>query len=128
ILMVAEVLADEKGYEAIALQYARRAERLLEGKEPPTAKKKVLSVLAAALEKAGKADEAKEALAKVKKLDFRIKPRPYAGRKGKSDRVVLIEKFGGSHSAEDPAADLALDAVSRSYKPGEVVYLSYHLN
>src|SRR5262249_50447312 len=60
LLAVAEVLAQEKGYEAIALPYAQRAERLLDDKDPPAVKKRVLDVLAGALEKAGKAAEAKK--------------------------------------------------------------------
>lgn len=129
ILMVAEVLTeDQKGFESIALQYARRAERLLEGKEPPAAQKKVLSVLAAALEKTGKADEAKETLAKIKKLDFRIRPKAFAGRKGKSDRAVLVELFTGAQCPPCVAADLAFDALAKTYRPGEVVLLQYHVH
>ncbi|MFO0930030.1 MAG: hypothetical protein U0736_23900 [Gemmataceae bacterium] len=128
LLAVASVLVDQKGSEAIALQYARRAEGLLEDREPASTHKRVLEVLAAALEKAGKADEAKRVQARLSKLDFRIKPRPFAGRKGKSDRAVLVELFTGAQCPPCVAADLAFDAVAKSYKPTEVVLVQYHMH
>jgi hypothetical protein len=129
IVNVAEMLlSDQKGYEAIALQYARRAERLLEPKEPHSAQKKILEVLASALEKSGKEAEAKEIAAKLKKLDFRVKTKPFPGRKGKSDRVVLVELFTGAQCGPCVAADMAFDALGRTFKPSEVVLLQYHLH
>jgi hypothetical protein len=128
ILTVAEILSDEKEYAAIAVQYARRAERTLEGKEPPAVQKRVYTVLSAALENSGKADEAKEMLAKMKKLDFRLKPKEFAGRKGKSERVVLVELFTGAQCPPCVAADLAFDALTKTYKPSEVVLLQYHVH
>ena len=65
-------MSDQQGYEAIAPQYARRDERLLEPKEGPAAQKKVLDVLATALERSGKEAEAKEVAAHIKKLNFRV--------------------------------------------------------
>ncbi len=128
LVTVAEVLADEKGYEKIALNYAQRAERMLDAKESPAAQKKVLEVLAALLNKAGKDDEAKDVLVRIKKLDFRVKPSAFKGRKGKSDRVVLVELFTGAQCPPCVAADLGFDALARTYKPGEVVLLQYHVH
>ncbi|MFQ3591664.1 MAG: hypothetical protein SNJ82_00545 [Gemmataceae bacterium] len=128
LLAVAGILSEEKEFAAIALQYARRAERGLDAKEPPTAQKRVLEILATALERAGKADEAKETLARLKKLDFRIKPRPYAGRTAKSDRAVLVELFTGAQCPPCVAADLAFDALGKTYQDTEVVLLQYHVH
>lgn len=128
LLTVAELLSDEKELAPIAVQYARRAERTLEGKEPPAVQKRVFSALAAALEKSGKEDEAKELLAKLKKLDFRIKPKAYAGRKGKSDRAVLVELFTGAQCPPCVAADLAFDALGETFKASEAVLLQYHVH
>jgi hypothetical protein len=128
LLAVATMLSEEKEFAAIALQYARRAERGLDAKEPPPAQKRVLETLATALERAGKADEAKETLARLKKIDFRIKPRPFAGRKGKSDRAVLVELFTGAQCPPCVAADLAFDALEKTYKDSEVVLLQYHVH
>jgi hypothetical protein len=126
LVTVAEVLGDEKGYEKIALNYAQRAERMLGPKEPPGAQKKVLEVLAALLNKAGKDDEAKDVLVRLKKLDFSVKVQPFKGRKGKSSRAVLVELFTGAQCPPCVAADLGFDAVAKTYKPSEVVLLQYH--
>jgi hypothetical protein len=121
-------LLEQKGFEAIALQYARRAERLLDQKESPRVQKRVLETLATALEKAGREADAKEVNARILKLDFRLKPKPFAGRKGKSDRVVLVELFTGAQCPPCVAADLAFDALAKTFKPSEVVLLQYHLH
>jgi hypothetical protein len=128
LLTVAQILTEEKGYEAIALQYARRAERLLDDKEPAVAKKRVLDVLAGVLEKAGKDKEAQAVQQQIAKLDFRIKVRPFAGRGARSDRVVLVELFTGAQCPPCVAADLAFDAVGKTYKPTEVALVQYHVH
>ncbi len=128
VLVVAQVLSGQKGYESIALQYARRAERALEAKEPPAAQKKVLGVLKEVLEKTGKDKEAQDLQLRLAKLDFRIKTKPYAGRKAKSDRAVLVELFTGAQCPPCVAADLAFDALAKTYKPSEVVLLQYHVH
>lgn len=128
LLIIVESLGEQKGYESIALTYARQAERLLEDKDRPDVRKKVLAALAEALAKAGKADEAKEVEARAKKIDLTIKPEPFAGRQGKSDRVVLVELFTGAECPPCVAADLAFDALGKTFKTSEVVRLQYHLH
>ncbi len=91
-------------------------------------RKKVLEVLAGALEKSGKADDAKEVAARIDKIDFSIKAEPYAGRKGSSRRAVLVELFTGAQCPPCVAADLAFDALGKTFKPAEVVRLQYHLH
>jgi hypothetical protein len=127
LLNVAQVLKKEKGYEEIALRYARQAERGLEPKEPPGVQKEVLDVLADVLKKAGKAEQAKEIEKRIARLDFRIKPRPFAGRKTKSDRVVLVELFTNAHARPCVAANLAFDALGKTFGPSEAIRLQYHL-
>jgi hypothetical protein len=128
VLAVAEILGEQKGYEAIALTYARQAERMLEPADGATQRKKVLEALAQALEKSGKADEAKEVAARIDKLDFTIKAEPFAGRKGTSKRAVLVELFTGAQCPPCVAADLAFDALGKTFKAAEVVRLQYHLH
>jgi hypothetical protein len=128
VLETAEILSKQKGFEAVALTYARQAERLLQTSDPSTFRKRVLDTLADALAKAGKQDEAKEVRSRVDKIDFNIKAEPFAGRKGKSDRVVLLELFTGAQCAPCVAADLAFDALGKAFKPTEVVRLQYHLH
>jgi len=122
------MLGKQKGYEAIALTYARQAERLLEDKDGPAVRKRALDALAVALTKTGKTDEAKEVEARVKKINFTIKVKPFGGRKGKSDRVVLVELFTGAEDPQCVAAELACAALSKTFKPSEIVRLHYHLH
>ncbi len=129
LLMVASVLTEEKGYEKLALSYAQRAERSLDPKESPIAQKRVYDVLLGVLEKMpNNQKEVQSIQAKLAKLDFRIKVQPYPGRKAKSDRVVLVELFTGSQCPPCVAADLAFDALAKTYKPSEVVLLQYHIH
>jgi hypothetical protein len=125
---IARSLGGQKGYEPVALQYARQAERLLGPSERPGLQKGVLEALAEALTRAGRADEAKEVQARLKKLDFTIKPKPFAGRKAKSDRAALVELFTSAELPQAVAAGLAFDALGRSFKPGEVVLVQYDVN
>jgi hypothetical protein len=127
-LLVVDILAEQKGYEAVALTYARQAERLLDDKDRPSVRQKVLKSLASALTKAGKNDEAKEVEARLKKIDLTIKPEAFAGRQSKSDRVVLVELFIGAQAPPCVAAELAFDALGKAFKPSEVVRLQYHLH
>jgi hypothetical protein len=125
---VATILSRQKAYAPIALEYARRAERLLEPTDRPARQKQVLESLAQALANSGRADEAKEVEARVKKIDLTIKPKPYAGRKGKSDRAVLVELFTGVRCQPCVAADLTLDALGKTFRPSQAVLLEYHLH
>jgi len=96
-----------------------------------------LDTLARVLRKAKRDNEAKDVEARVAKLEPRdyaeyvktnppFKPEEFKGRKGKSDRAVLVELFTGAECAPCVAADLAFDALGRTYKPTEVVLLQYH--
>jgi hypothetical protein len=128
VLAVAEILAEQKPYAAIAVTYARQAERQLDEASPAAQRKRVLDALAMALANAGKADEAKEVQERIKKIDFSVHAKPYPGRKGKSDRVVLVELFTGAQCPPCVAADIAFDALGDRYKPAEVIRLEYHLH
>jgi hypothetical protein len=127
-LQIAETLSKQEGYGEVAVDYARRAERALDPKAKIARTKQVLDVLAEALKKAGKADEAKQVEARIAKLNPEIKPTPFAGRKAKSERVVLVELFTGAQCPPCVAADKAFDALAKTYKPSEVVLLEYHLH
>jgi thiol-disulfide isomerase/thioredoxin len=126
-LRVAESLADQDDFAATALEYAEQAERLLSAQDRPNVRKRVLQVLAAALEKVGKTDRAGEVAAAARKLAW-VTPEKLAARKSASDRVVLVELFTGSECPPCVAADLAFDALAESTGPKEVVFLEYHLH
>lgn len=127
-LEIAELLAPQKDYAPIALQYARQAERALNENDSVTTKLKVLEILADALESSGKFDDAKEIQAKMEKMDQGIKPEPFPGRKSKSDRAILVELFTGTECPPCVAADMAFDALPKAFKSSEVVVLQYHLH
>ena len=127
MLVIAQLLSIQDGYTKVAVTYARQAERMLDPKEKKTTYNLVLEVLATALEKDGKADEAKEVRSRVKKTNLE-KPEPFAGRKSKSDRIVLVELFTGAECPPCVAADKAFDALGKAFKPGEVILLEYHLH
>jgi thiol-disulfide isomerase/thioredoxin len=123
---MARYLLDGGGFNDLALTYARRAERLLDPKAAPAERLQVLGALAAALKTADKTEELKEVEARLDKIDVSLKPAKFAGRKGKSDRAVLVELFTGSQCPPCVAADLAFDALGKTYTPAEVVLLEYH--
>jgi hypothetical protein len=114
------------GFTDLALTYARRAERLLDPKASSAEQVSVLGTLVRALKEAGKADELKEVEARLDKIDVSLKPEKFAGRKGKSTRAVLVELFTGAQCPPCVGADLAFDALGKTYNPAEVVLLEYH--
>jgi hypothetical protein len=149
-LATAEILGQQAAYTAVGLAYAQRAERLLEPKDSAQIKQRVLKSLASALEKAGKADEAKEVQGRIAKLDKEAKAEvakseaqadeeylknmppfkiePFTGRKGKSTRTVMVELFTGANCPPCVGADLAFDGLLKTYKPGDVVLVQYHVH
>jgi hypothetical protein len=124
-LDIADTLTAQEGYGETALAFARRAERALGPKEAGGTQTRVLRALAAALKKAGKDAEAREVEGRLAKLQA-LTVTPYAGRKGKGDRVALVELFTGAQCPPCVAADLAFDALQKTYKPADVVLLQYH--
>jgi hypothetical protein len=134
---ITQTLAQQERFAAIAVEYGRRTERLLDPKDDDVAQVRVLEALALALHKAGKAEEGKEIDARIETLEAKadqeylkkmspFQPDPFKGRKGNSDRVVLVELFTGAECPPCVAADLAFDGVEKTYKPSEVVLLEYH--
>src|SRR5262249_44181810 len=124
-LRLAEALEGQEDFAPVALVYARNAERLVTPQDKPALQKRVLTLLAGALRKAGKEEDAKEVEARVDKIEL-VPITKYAGRKGKSDRVVLVELFTGAECPPCVAADLGFDALAKTYKPSEVLLLQYH--
>jgi hypothetical protein len=116
----------------LGVEYARKAVSLLSDDAPAPRRWATLSALAGALKKAGKKDE----WAKVEEQldqDFLknavpFKPEPFAGRKGKSDRVAVVELFTGAQCPPCVSADIAFDASLKAYKPSEALFLQYHLH
>jgi hypothetical protein len=123
----------------LAVEYARKAESRLTESIPPGEKATVLKTLAGALKKAGKTEEFKETEARLARLEETLdkeflknavpfKTEPHAGRKGKSDRVAVVELFTGAQCPPCVSADIAFDAALKTYKPTQAIFLQYHLH
>jgi hypothetical protein len=123
----------------LALEYAQKAEKQLSDDDPTETRAATLKLLARALEKSGKADKIRVVKELVARLDeqldeefeknaipFQLEAPPR--RRRSSERVVLLELFTGAQCPPCVAADIAFDAVLKTYKPSEVVLLQYHLH
>ena len=124
---------------SLALEYAHKADKLLATHDPTETRAATLKLLARALTKAGKADQAKDVKERVAKLDeqldeefaknaipFKVEAPPR--RRRSSEHVVLLELFTGAQCPPCVAADIAFDAALKTYKPSEVIALQYHLH
>jgi hypothetical protein len=131
-------LADSDKLAPVAVDLAREAEKLLDKNTPTETQAAVLRTLKAVLTKAGKDVEAKSLAPKVAQLEDQLdqeflkdavpfKTEAYA-RKDPGSRVVLVELFTGAQCPPCVAADVAFDALLRSCKPTDVVFLQYHLH
>jgi hypothetical protein len=134
---LADVLADQEPFVAIAVEQARQGERLMARTDDIATQLQTLETLARVLRKAKKDADAKEVEGRVAKLEPRdyaeyaktmppFKPDEFKGRKGKSDRAVLVELFTGVECAPCVSVDLAFDSLGRTYKPTDVILLQYH--
>ncbi|HLW67580.1 MAG TPA: hypothetical protein VKS79_19850 [Gemmataceae bacterium] len=137
-LSLSQALVSQKEFAAVAVEYARKAERLLDrDTDEVTVQMETLDNVAQVLTKAGKADEAKKLEAELAKLEERdfaesakkrpFKAEPFEGRKGKSERAVLVEVFTNTENQLFVAVESAFDVLEKTYKPSEVVLLEYHM-
>jgi hypothetical protein len=135
---LAQALAPQKDFGTLAVEYARKAERLLDETDDLAAQMDVLEALVQVMSQTGKAVDSKELLVRLIKLEERdfseyqkkapFKAESFEARKGKSERAVLVELFTGAECPPCVAADAAFDALERTYKPSEVILLQYHVH
>jgi hypothetical protein len=134
---LADLLSEQEPFVAIALEQARQGERLLGRTDDIATQLQTLDTLARVLRKAKRDADAEQVETRVARLEPRdyaeyaktmppFKPEEFKGRKGKSDRAVLVELFTGSECDPCVAVDLAFDALGRTYQPKDVVLLQYH--
>jgi hypothetical protein len=123
---------------SLALTYARRAAKQIRDDNPLAGTLNIQKILAAALRRNGRLDEAKEVAARINKMEEQLdqeylrtatpfKPEP-SGRTGTSGRVAVLELFTGAQCPPCVAADIAFDALGQTYKPAELALLQYHLH
>jgi hypothetical protein len=136
-MKVAGLLVDQAGYSDIALAQARRAERLLAETDPVGDRLDVLDILVRCLTSANKADEAKPLATQIARLEARdaadaAKGTPFgevgkfAGRKGKSNRVVLVEGFVGTEFPLSAPIEQVIDVLGQAYTTDQVIALNLH--
>jgi hypothetical protein len=136
---IPEALVFQDAYAPLSWEYADRAAQQLTANDPADQQERILTTLALAQRKAGKDGDADATTARLAKLhdeldgDFLakvppFKPTAYEGRKGTSDRAVVVELFTGTQCLPCIAADVAFDVLAKTYKPTEVVLLQHHLH
>lgn len=136
---IATALLIQDDSTAQALDFARQAERLMPAKVSASEEIRVLHLLTRALRKSDLDAEAKKFDVRIAKLDEVLdteylkkmppfKAAPFAGRKSKSDRVVMMELFTGAACPPCVAADLAFDVLQKSYTPRDLVLVQYHMH
>jgi hypothetical protein len=136
----AEILRTEKGMEAQALASARAGADATKETDSPAFQERVLRILKAAQAAAGKADDARATEARLTKVTAALdreyevtvppfQPEKFAGRKEKAaNRVAVMELFTGAQCPPCVAADVAFDALSRSYQPNDLILIQYHVH
>lgn len=134
---LATTLAAQPGLADLAVEQARRAEKMLTPADDIGIRTQVLDALVLALTRAGKPDDAakyRDEIAAIEAKQYAeyakthppFKPEPFAGRKGKSNRAVLCELFTGAECPPCAAAGLAFDGLMRTFKPADAILLEYH--
>ncbi len=138
MMSAVESLAGQKGLEGAAEGAAAKLAKT-EG-APAAFLSRALTARKTALESLGKTEEAKAVAVELVKLEEKIdaeylktvppfKPTAFAGRKEKgANQVAVMELFTGAQCPPCVAADVAFDALLKSYKPSELVLIQYHLH
>lgn len=128
LLDVVTILNEQDGLASVAIVYAKQADAMVKKTDLPDVQKRTWSLLAVALSRAGKSEEAKEVAGRIDKIDYSVRATPFGGRAGKSTRVALVELFTGTECPPCVAADMAFDGLTKTYKPTDTVLLQYHLH
>jgi hypothetical protein len=137
-LRLVRALLDQPEFGAVALPLAQKAERLLDPSDDASTQLPVLDALEALLIQSNRKNDAEALSVRIARLEERderedaarapFQPKAFSGRKGASNRAVLVELFTGAECPPCVAADLAFDALGKAYKPTEVIGLQYHLH
>jgi len=138
-----ETLASQKGMETVAVGIGEGLSKAFTDNDPPAYQSQVLSAYKTALETSSVPNKdvtLKTISANLEKIEGKIdaeylktvppfKPLTFAGRKDKAaNQVVVMELFTGAQCPPCVAADVAFDALQKSYKPTELVLIQYHLH
>lgn len=138
-VQIAQTLLPQKAYTDVALEHAQQAADQLKDTDAANRQRRVLKILANLQQQGGKTDGLKQTDARLEKIEqildkeyvTKVPPlqaEAFAGRKKDSDRAVLMELFTGAECGPCVAADVAFDALAKTYKPSELILLQYHLH
>lgn len=138
-MRLVEVLSAQKDYAELAANVGAKAESMADPKASPLTQIRFLATLGGALQKSGSPEKFREIEARIEKIEepafaeysktaLDFSPAKFKGRKAKSDRAVLVELFTGAMCPPCVAADLAFDALEKSFPASDVVLLQYHLH
>jgi hypothetical protein len=135
-----KAMQGKKTYASLATETAQAAEKSLAADASTDLRYDLANMLANSAKLAGKDAIATEAEARAKEYDAKLdsefhekvppfKPEAVAARSdGKGTRVMLMEIFTGSECPPCVAADVAFDALLKTFKPTEFIGLQYHLH
>lgn len=139
-LKALKALENGKAYADTALKLAQEADKDLAKDASAETKSVVVGLLAKAAANAGKPELVNESMERLKKLEDELdaeyhknvppfEPARYEGRKSKeANQPVVFELFTGAQCPPCVAADVAFDAVLKTYEPTELIGLQYHLH
>lgn len=142
-LQFLEALAYQKGLESIAASIGEKLTKAFTDSDSPAYQSQVLSAFKKALESTSlpnKEATLKTVSANLEKIEGKLdteflktvppfKPTTFVGRSDKTaNQVVVMELFTGAQCPPCVAADVAFDALQKSYKPTELVLIQYHLH
>ena len=140
MVQVAELLNNQKGMEAIALAAVEPVAKGVTDRDKASVQVRVLNAYETALEKAGRAAEAKSITERLAKLETILdkeylatvppfKPATFGGRKeAKANQVAVMELFTGAQCPPCVAADVAFDALAKAYKHNDLILIQYHMH
>jgi hypothetical protein len=135
-----KALLGKKTYAELATEMAQATDKALPADASTELRSSMANMLASSAKLAGKDAIAAEAEGRAKGYDAKLdaeyhekvppfKPETFAGRSdGKANRVVVMEIFTGAECPPCVAADVAFDALLKTYKPTEFIGLQHHLH
>lgn len=139
-LKAAQALAGAERLARLAVSQAQEAVKLLPKDASAEKQARAWQMVAAAGNAAGLADLVSQAEGILAKLEAQLdaeylakvppfKPAKFAGRKqSENNRVVVMELFTGTQCPPCVAADVAFDALLKTYQADTLVALQYHLH
>ncbi len=140
MMNAANSMLRQKGLESVALKVLEPVYKSMSDKTPPSQQQPVLTAYVQALKASNKTAELKTVEARLEKLEGELdreylatvppfKPAKFSGRKdGEANQVVVMELFTGAQCPPCVAADVAFDALEKSYDHKDLVLIQYHMH